>query len=60
MYGFGGVAGALAVHKAERLNRYVLAGLLVARGVDGGPGRSGLLDVDRKGWDIPWMALASG
>ncbi len=60
VYGFGGVAGALAVHKAERLNRYALGGLLVAVVSMAVLIAVWFLDVDRQGWDIPWMALAAG
>ena len=60
VYGFGGVTGALSVHKAERLNRYALGGLLVAVVSMGVLSAVWFLDVDRKAWDIPWMALASG
>jgi len=60
VYGFGGVAGALSVHKAERLNRYVLGGLLVAAVSMAVLCAVWFLDADRKAWDIPWMALASG
>jgi putative nucleotidyltransferase with HDIG domain len=59
VYGFGGVAGVLAVHRAERLNRYLLAGIAVAvvslvvlLGV-------WLLDFEREMLDIPWMTLAA-
>jgi hypothetical protein len=60
VYGFGGVAGALAVNKAERLNRYALAGLLVAAVSMAVLCAVWFLDVDRKAWDVPWMALSSG
>jgi putative nucleotidyltransferase with HDIG domain len=60
VYGFGGVAGALSVHKAERLNRYALGGLLVAAVSMAVLCAVWFLDVDRKAWDVPWMALASG
>jgi putative nucleotidyltransferase with HDIG domain len=60
VYGFGGVAGALSVHRAERLNRYVLAGLLVAAVSMAVLCATWFLDVDRRAWDIPWMGLASG
>ncbi len=59
VYGFGGVAGALSVHKAERLNRYALAGLLVAGVSMAVLCAVWFLDVDRRAWDIPWMALSS-
>ena len=60
VYGFGGIVGALSVHKAERLNRYALGGLLVAAVSMAVLCAVWFLDVDRKAWDIPWMALASG
>jgi len=60
VYGFGGVVGALSVYKAERLNRYMLGGLLVAAVSMAVLCAVWFLDADRKAWDIPWMALASG
>jgi cyclic-di-AMP phosphodiesterase PgpH len=60
VYGFGGIVGALSVHKAERLNRYVLAGVLVAVVSMAVLCAVWFLDVDRRAWDIPWMGLASG
>jgi putative nucleotidyltransferase with HDIG domain len=59
VYGFGGAVGALAVHKAERLNRYALAGLLVAAVSAAVLSAVWFLDLDRKLWDLPWIALAS-
>ena len=60
VYGFGGVAGALSVHKAERLNRYALGGLLVAAVSMAVLCAVWFLDIDRKGLDILWMALVAG
>jgi putative nucleotidyltransferase with HDIG domain len=60
VYGFGGIVGALSVHKADRLNRYVLAGVLVALVSMAVLCAAWFLDVDRRAWDIPWMGLAAG
>ena len=59
VYGFGGAAGALTVHKAERLNRYALAGLVVAAVSAAVLSAVWFLDLDRTLWDLPWIALAS-
>ncbi|MGD0765632.1 MAG: HDIG domain-containing metalloprotein [Dehalococcoidia bacterium] len=59
VYGFGGVAGALAVHKAERLNRFVLAGMLVGAVSLAVLMAVWMLDTDRKVLDIAWIALIS-
>jgi len=57
VYGFGGVAGALGVYKAERLNRYALAGLLVAVVVFAVLTAVWFLDFDREAFDFGWFAL---
>ncbi len=59
VYGFGGAAGALTVYRAERLNRYALAGLVVALVSMAVLGAVWFLDLDRKLWDLPWIALVS-
>ena len=59
VYGFGGVAGALAVHRAERLNRYLLAGILVALVSLTMLVATWFLDLDREIVDLPWMGLAA-
>ena len=59
VFGFGGVAGALAVHKAERLNRYALAGMLVGAVSLAVLMAVWFLDADRKVLDIGWIALVS-
>jgi putative nucleotidyltransferase with HDIG domain len=59
VYGFGGVAGALAVNRAERLNRYLLAGVLVALVSLAMLVSTWFLDLDREIVDLPWMGLAA-
>ncbi len=59
VYGMGGAAGALVVHRAERLNRYALAGIVVAVVSAAVLVAVWFLDVDRTLWDLPWIALAS-
>lgn len=59
VYGFGGVGGALAVHRAERLNRYLLAGVLVALVSMAILVATWFLDLDREIMDLPWMGLAA-
>ena len=59
VYGFGGVGGALAVHRAERLNRYLLAGVLVALVSLAMLVATWFLDLDREIMDLPWMGLAA-
>jgi len=59
VYGFGGVGGALVVHRAERLNRYLLAGLLVALVSLTMLVAAWFLDLDREIMDLPWMGLAA-
>ncbi len=59
VYGFGGAAGALMVHRAERLNRYALAGVVVAAVSALVLIAVWFIDLDRTLWDLPWIALAS-
>jgi hypothetical protein len=58
--GFGGMAGVLTVHRGERLNRHLVAGLTVAATVMAVLMGAWLLDADRSGLDIPWMTAAAG
>jgi putative nucleotidyltransferase with HDIG domain len=59
VYGFGSVAGTLAVHRAERLNRYLLAGIIVALVSMAMLTSAWFLDLDRKMMDFAWMGLAA-
>ncbi len=59
VYGFGGVAGALAVHRAERLNRYLVAGIIVALVSLAMLVATWFLDLDREIVDLPWMGLVA-
>lgn len=57
--GFGGLAGVLSIHRGERLNRHLAAGLAVAVTVMAVLMGTWLLDVDRRALDIPWMTAAA-
>jgi hypothetical protein len=59
VYGFGGVAGTLAVHRAERLNRYLLAGIVAALVSMAMLTAAWFLDLNREMIDLPWMGLAA-
>jgi len=59
VYGFGGVAGTLAVHRAERLNRYLLAGMVAALVSMAMLTAAWFLDLNREIIDLPWMGLAA-
>ncbi len=59
VYGFGGVAGTLAVHRAERLNRYLLAGMVAALVSMAMLTAAWFLDLNREMIDLPWMGLAA-
>jgi putative nucleotidyltransferase with HDIG domain len=58
--GFGGLAGVFAVYRAERLNRHLVAGVLVAITVMAVLMAAWLLDVERRALDVPWMLTAAG
>jgi putative nucleotidyltransferase with HDIG domain len=58
--GFGGLAGVFAVYRAERLNRNLVAGAVVAVTVMAMLMGVWLLDADRRTLDIPWMMAAAG
>jgi len=58
--GFGGLAGVFAVHRAERLNRHLVAGAAVAAMVMAVLMGVWFLDAERRTLDIPWMAAAAG
>jgi putative nucleotidyltransferase with HDIG domain len=58
--GFGGLAGVFTVHRAERLNRQLVAGVAVAVMVMAVLMGVWLLDAERRTLDIPWMVAAAG
>jgi len=55
VYLFGGVAGVYAIYRAERLNRYLFAGLGVAAVSLAALLIGWFLDPDRQGLDVAWM-----
>jgi putative nucleotidyltransferase with HDIG domain len=55
----GSLAGALAAHRAERMNRYLVAGGLVAVASLVTLFAFWLLDPAREGIDLPWILIAS-
>lgn len=57
--GFGGLAGVLTIHRGERLNRHLVAGVTVAVTVMAVLMGAWLLDADRRALDIPWMTAAA-
>ncbi|MDI6857723.1 MAG: HDIG domain-containing protein [Dehalococcoidia bacterium] len=59
VFGFGGAAGALALHRGERLNRYLFAGLAVAIVSLLMLLAAWFLDLNREMWDLPWMGLTA-
>ena len=58
--GFGGLAGTFAVYRAEKLNRNLVAGAVVAVTVMAVLMGVWLLDAERHTLDIPWMVAAAG
>ena len=58
--GFGGLAGTFTVYRAERLNRNLVAGAVVAVTVMAVLMGVWLLDAERRTLDIPWMVAAAG
>ncbi len=58
-YLFGSLAGVLVIHRAERLNRFVLAGAAVTGASFLGLLAFWLLDGARRPMDLAWMAGAS-
>jgi putative nucleotidyltransferase with HDIG domain len=58
-YLFGGLAGVLLVHRAQRLNQFFLAGLAVAAGTLLGLGAFWLIDGSRRPADLAWMVGVS-
>jgi len=57
--GFGGLAGVFAVYRAERLNRHLVAGAMVAATVMVVLMGAWLLDAERRALDISWMLTAA-
>lgn len=57
--GFGGLAGVFAVYRAERLNRHLVAGVMVAITVTAVLMGAWLLDAERRPLDVPWMLTAA-
>jgi hypothetical protein len=58
--GFGGLAGTFAVYRAEKLNRNLVAGAVVAVTVMAALMGVWLLDAERRTLDIPWMVASAG
>jgi hypothetical protein len=58
--GFGGLAGVFTVYRAEKLNRNLVAGVVVAATVFAVLMGVWLLDAERRTADIPWMVAAAG
>ncbi|MEX1254206.1 MAG: HDIG domain-containing metalloprotein [Dehalococcoidia bacterium] len=58
-YGLGAVAGVFAVQRADRLNQYVMGGVIVAIVMLAGLFAFWLIDPDRRPLDIPWMTTAA-
>jgi putative nucleotidyltransferase with HDIG domain len=59
VYMLGSLAGIYAVHRAERVNRYLLAGVVVALVSFTGLLMFWLLDAQRELVDLPWMLFTS-
>jgi hypothetical protein len=57
---FGGLAGVFAVYRTDRLNRHLVAGVVVAFAVVAALMGAWLLDAERDTLDIPWMVVAAG
>jgi cyclic-di-AMP phosphodiesterase PgpH len=58
-YLFGGLAGVLVIHRAERLNRFFLAGVAVAVASFLGLLAFWMLDASHRAMDLAWMSGAS-
>jgi len=58
--GFSGLAGVFVVYRAERLNRHLVAGVVVATTVMAVLMGAWFLDAERRALDIPWMLTAAG
>ncbi len=60
VYGLGPMAGVYIVHRADRLNRYLTAGIAVALVSYALLLATWFIDTDRQTADLGWMALATG
>ncbi len=60
VYGVGPITGVFLVHGADRLNRYLTAGIAVALTSYAVLLATWFIDVDRQVGDLGWMAFASG
>ncbi len=60
VYGLGPLAGVYIVHRADRLNRYLTAGLAVALVSYALLLATWFIDTDRQTADLGWMALTTG
>jgi putative nucleotidyltransferase with HDIG domain len=60
VYGVGPLAGVFLVHHADRLNRYLSAGIAVGLTSYALLVATWMIDNDRQVGDLGWMALASG
>ncbi|MEX0787092.1 MAG: HDIG domain-containing metalloprotein [Dehalococcoidia bacterium] len=59
VYGLGAVMGVYAVHRAERANQYVAAGVLVGLVAMGSLFAMWLLEPEREAFDTVWMVAAA-
>jgi putative nucleotidyltransferase with HDIG domain len=59
VFGFASVVGIFVVHRAERLNRHLLAGAALAVAAFLLLFSVWLLDADREAGDLPWMTAAA-
>ena len=59
VFGFGSVAGIFLVHRAERLNRHLMAGGVLALVAFALLLSAWLLDPEREAGDLPWMTAAA-
>ena len=60
VYGLGTLAGVYIVHRADRLNRYLTAGVAVALVSYALLLATWFIDTDRQTADLGWMALTTG
>ena len=60
VYGLGPIAGVYIVHRADRLNRYLTAGVAVALVSYALLLATWFIDTDRQTADLGWMALTTG
>ncbi len=60
VYGLGPLAGIYVVHRADRLNRYLTAGIAVGLTSYAVLLATWLIDSERQFGDLGWMAFASG